>query len=385
MKKNYKKSRILGGVALLAFGAAMLLMIFGMCGTMGEIKNAVIARTPDAILASAGVTDGKTVSLPVNYYDQKADECVNLYDLSARAALKTRQFGWTECGYLNKDIEQGMVDFYLDGDYLPVALGGKLTSNRGVIGGSSEGSNFARWFKAVDGLSAHYAGVLKMDYREADANFSFFKSEFYPLDSVESAWGEVRGSDGHNHLFTMNFAVPFTVLLDGYESVEINADDDTFVFVGNELVIDMGGIHEATTGRLKINESGEVYSGVQGEDLAFSGVTVAKGETSIVRIFHADRDSADSTFNIQFSGMNLAVTDAKLAEEGAKDDDVQIAYDPTDPSYMPPLGESSVAKPDAVNSYVVLVTVEGAFVVVFALLLMVSIRFMVRGKREARK
>ena len=309
--------------------------------------------------------------LSVAYFDQRADECIDFYNENAWKAAENRQFEWTECKYFNKGLDQGIVDYQLDDKYLPVAKGGQLTSNRGL-------TDMNRWFNAVEGKSASYTGNLKLDYRSDIAEFSFYKNEFYPLDEVDFSNGDIANRDGHNHLFTMNFAVPFMVLSSGGEEFEITADDDTFVFVGNKLVIDMGGIHGAATARFVIHESGEIYAAVDSEDFAYSGVNVVAGDGSVVRIFHADRDSDSSVFNVKFSGMNLGVKDVELADGG--DDGVQIAYDPTDPTYVAPLGETSVVRPDSTKGLIVMATIEGIMVVVVSVLLVSVARFMIRQK-----
>ena len=79
--------------------------------------------------------------------------------------------------------------------------------------------------------------------------------------------------------------------------------------------------------------------------------------------------------------MNLNIIESKLADNGA--DGLQIAYDPNDPSYVPPLGQSSVVEPDNTKSYIVIATIEGVMIVAFAVLLAASIRTVVR-KRLAR-
>lgn len=379
MRKQLKKSRILCGVAMVALGVAVVLMICGLSGTIGEVDEDVISRTPDAILASAGLTDGETVSLPVTYYDQKADECVDVYDAGTKQAIEGRQFEWSDCGYYNQDVEQGIVEYNLDENSMPVAVGGKLTTNRGVVGDSKTDSNFKQWFTEVDGKSVNYAGIIKMNYKEAGADFSFYKNEFYPLDGAENKLGD-ESKDSHNHLFTMYFAVPFMALLDGQESLEITADDDTFVFVGDKLAVDMGGIHGAVTGRLKINEDGEVYESVGDEDFAYTGISLMEGESSLVRVFHADRDSSESVFKIDFRGMDINVINSQLAEK--QGDSVQIAYDPNDPNFMPPLGASMAVKPSAVKEHIILATIEGFAIVVFAVLLAIAIRFGVKSYRE---
>ena len=369
IKQKKNKSRLFGWIALGVFGLSAIAALFGLSSTMQEIREVSIAKTPDAILASAGVNEEELVSLPVVYYDQRADNCVNLYDTNLRHDLYKRQFEWTSCKYYNKNIEQGLVEFELDDEYLPVAVGGKLTPNKGI--------DFDRWFDAVDNKSASYNGVLGMNYSANGAEFSFESEDFYPLDEVEFSSGDFANKDKHNHLFTMSFAVPFTVLGTGEEEFVISADDDTFVFVGDKLVIDMGGVHRATTGRFVIRKNGEIYSGIGDETLGYSGVKTEVGNGSIVRIFHADRDSSESVFNLKFTGMNLSVTNAELAQGGG----VQIAYDPSDPSYVAPLGETSVFRPDSTKGLVVMATIEGVVILVVSILAVSAARFMIKQKR----
>ena len=116
---------------------------------------------------------------------------------------------------------------------------------------------------------------------------------------------------------------------------------------------------------------------MDGEELAYSGVNVEKGTGSIVRIFHADRDSASSTFSVKFVGMNLSVIDTELANGG---DGIQVAYDPNDPSYVPPLGESMVFRPDVTRGLVVFATVEGVVLLMVVVVAMCAVRYLVRRK-----
>lgn len=375
-KMNRKHEAIVFGIlAFAVFTTAMVLSVVAMRSTIDEIAETAISRTPDAILASAGVTDGENVLLPVGYFDQRQEPCVDMYDLNLKNELYKREFEWASCEYYNNGFEQGLVEYKLDKNLLPVGVGGRLTPNRGL-------KDISYWFAMVDGKNKNYYGNLEMSYSKDNAEFSFYSEDFYPLDEATFSDGDSVNTDGHNHLFTMNLAVPFTVLASGSEGFEIVADDDTFVFVGDELAIDMGGIHEAMVGKLMINEEGEVYSGVGEEELAFSGVKVKKGDGSIVRIFHADRNSGESVFGLTFREMNLGVMETKVADK--KDGDgIQIAYDPTDPTYVAPLGESVVVKADGTRGYIIMATIEGIMVIAFAVFMVVAIRAIV--KRKANK
>ena len=372
-KKQQKKNnnyRFFGMVSLAIFGVALVLLALGMANTIGGVKRGAIEKTPEAILANAGVSEEKDIFLSVAYYDQHADDCVNIYD-DANGAAK-RQFEWEDCSYYNKAVETGLVGYELNGEHLPVLKAGRLLSNRGL-------ADTERWFHQVEGKSASYIGALKLEYIAEGAKFYFANQNFYPVDKAEFSSGDAVNKDGHNHLFTMNFAVPFTVLASGEENFEIAADDDTFVFVGDKLVLDMGGIHNAIRGRFLIREDGEVYSGVGDEELAYTGVTLTKGEGAMIRVFHADRDASESKFELGAAGMNLNIVNTKLAENG-DGDSMQIAYDPTNPGYEAPLGQSVVIQPDNTKGLVILATVEGVLVVIFAVLVVIAAKMVIRQK-----
>ena len=373
MKKQKQKARMFGIVSLAVFVGATLLIVFAMSKTIAEVREVAVSNSSDIILANAGLKENEGVNLQVSYFDQRADECVNVYDDTQMALLKERQFGWFECGYYNERLEQGMVGFELDERYLPIAKSGDLITNRGLF-------DMSRWFSEVEGKSKAFIGTIRLDYNPDDASFSFHQNSFYPLDKVEYDKSENVNKDGHNHLFTMNFAVPFTVLANGNESFMVTADDDTFVYVGDKLVLDMGGIHDAMSGEVAILGNGEVHSGIDGAELAYSGVNVQHGDSSIVRIFHADRNEEDSVFKMTFVGMNLGVVDTRLAD--GDDGGVQIAYDPNDPSYVAPLGESSVVKPDTTKGYAILATIEGVVVVALAFLVVFSAKLIIVRKTK---
>lgn len=375
MKKKISKSLVISIVILVLVVVAAGFTMFKITTTVGDLKTTISGHTADAILASAGVPDESAVSVPILYYDQKMDECVNLYDKNSKEALSKRQFEWAKCGYHNKSLETGLVDFYLDDAYLPVAKGGELLANRGV-----KGDNFKRWFSQVEGLSMSYAGTIDLNYSASEVKFGYENERFYPLDEVEFSKGDAVNSDGHNHLFTLNLGIPFRTLASGEEMFEITADDDTFVFLGNELVLDMGGVHDAMRGKFIIQENGEVYTGVNGEELAYSGVVAEKGTDLIIRIFHADRDADSSVFKLALTKMKLNMTNTKIAagdEEG-----LQIAYDSTNPSYVAPLGESETSMPDRSNAVLSSLIIQCLILGVILVFSVVVIRVVMKQMRR---
>ena len=365
-------------ISLSILGLAVLAMIGlvgGVNGAVDDLEVALNENTANAILASAEVKNDTVVSVPILYYDQVMDECVNLYD-GDTTAIRARQFEWDTCGYHESKLETGLVGAELDAEFLPVGVGGELLSNSGLSGDS-----FSRWFKKKKKKSKSYASVLSLTYDDRIASFGYRSEDFYPLDEIDLAADESVNSDGHNHLFTLSLGVPFRVLADGREEFSIEADDDTWVFVGNSLVIDMGGVHDAMMGRFRINEGGEVYAAVGNIEFAYTGVTLNEGDGAIVRIFHADRNSKSSLFGVRMTNMVPNVMNTTLAKsEGS----VEVAYDPANPSYVAPLGESLAVGPDNRQSLITMIVIQVVTLGAMGALVVVSISVAYRYSRRDR-
>lgn len=361
-----KKNLIITGIATAGVVAAIAFTMAGLSNTVSELSTEISKTKVDAILANADISDDTTVAVPILYFDQTEDACVNIYESYNSEALNARQFEWTKCGYYNKNLEQGMVDTELSAEYLPVANDGEMLPNRGI-----GGDNFYRWFHAMEGKSKSAPSVLNMAYNEKTASFEYESENFYPLDNT----------DEHNHLFTFSLGVPFQLRKSGDEKFEITADDDTFVFVNNKLVLDMGGVHDAMYGVVQIAENGELYTAIDEQDLAYSGVTLDSSDSAIVRIFHADRDSSESVFKLKFDNMVLNMTNATLAKNS---DGVMVAYDPSDPSYVAPLGESMTFTPNRSRAMlaasVAMASVLGVLAVVLIIIISVAYRYSRRDR-----
>lgn len=364
--KKAKLVKVFAFLTLIISVAAMAMTLVGISNSVGELDNEIAKNSVDAILAKAEINNSTAIRVPVVYYDQEADKCVDLYNISLQDKLNARQFEWKECGYYNYGLETGIVESELNDKFLPVANGGRLLTNRGV-----KGDNFERWFGDVDGLSKGYNGFLNLSYDAGSASFKYKNEEFYPLDN---------DSNKHNKLFTMNLAVPFQVLANNEEEFNIVADDDTWVFVGKDLVIDMGGVHDAVLGSLKIDEDGEIYTSINGQDFAYSGVNLEKGGSGIIRVYHADRNSMDSVFEIEFKNMVLNITNSKIADG----DGVEIAYDPSNPSYIAPLGESLVVGPDKSRAIIASMTIQVSAAAIFGVVMIAAISLAWRYLRRDR-
>lgn len=233
-----------------------------------------------------------------------------------------------------------------------------------------------------------YAGILEMQYKSEGAEFSFYKKEFYPLDSnlevknnLINEENEAELENKHNSLFSMNFALPFMVIADGKEYFEIAADDETKVYIGNKLVLDLDGAFGVKTGRLTIKRTGEVYVAIDSGEYKNSGVSVAKGESELVKILHADKKVENgSSLDLTTRGMNLTINNAKATNK--KKGGAEIAYNPADDSYVAPLGVTKVFNRDNSRGLSVLVIAEGVAIVAFAVFIVLGAKYIIREKTK---
>ena len=320
-----KHTFVIGGI-IVAFFLSAIAITLKTVDSIKSLTTEVDSHQKGAILASAEVTDQSLVAVPVMYYDQIMDECVNIYNAKLQNSVKARQFEWSSCGYYNQALEKNLTEPFLNSENLPIGREGQKLTNHGL------GNNFNRWFHTIEGKSQSYASKLNLTYDEKTISFSYSNDNFYPLNTI-TVPDEPVNKNGINHLFTMSLSLPVEVHADKKETFTISADDDTWVFINGKIVLDMGGIHEATTGTFNINESGEIYSGSNNNDLSYSGIKLEKGEIATIHIFHADRDSSESIFKLKTTGMLLKL---------AKDTTIAKAED----TLAVPLGVSSTASPN---------------------------------------
>jgi fibro-slime domain-containing protein len=162
-------------------------------------------------------------------------------------------------------LNVGLVEPTLGADGKPV-----FANKPGQLSITSEAS-FDQWYNDVAGvnLSAPLSISLNDDGVGGDTTagngvYTFQSFSFFPID------GALFGNQGlsHNYHFTYELNTAFTYVPG--QSFSFLGDDDLWVFINDQLVIDLGGFHVAASGSVNLDTLGLTPGSVYSLDLFFA-------------------------------------------------------------------------------------------------------------------
>lgn len=136
-------------------------------------------------------------------------------------------------------LTTGMVESTLTGNSPTLtALGAQIV----------EPGNFARWFtKPTDS----FALSLTLDETAPGSGiYQYFSDSFFPADDL------ALGNEGllHNYHFTFHIAATFGYQPGAGQVFSFTGDDDVWVYFDKQLGIDLGGMHQASTASVNLDE-----------------------------------------------------------------------------------------------------------------------------------
>jgi fibro-slime domain-containing protein len=157
-------------------------------------------------------------------------------------------------------------------------------------------ANFNKWYNDVPGANASKEVELTL-VRQADGSYLFDDKldpfygplgGYFPIDN--QLFGNSPANPAHNFHFTTEIHATFTCDKDVPQVFQFTGDDDVWVYINDQLVIDLGGMHSAK---------------MQYLDLA--RLNLEDNKTYTLDIFHAERHTNASNFRFQ---TNLLLQDA---------------------------------------------------------------------------
>lgn len=181
------------------------------------------------------------------------------------------------------DFESGTIGYGLDSKVVKDALGadGKPVFDpaSGSYNSTTTEANFNEWFNDTSGKNLSLSHSIVLDDTASPGVYTYESSAFFPIDG--QLFGNNAGWD-HNFGFTFELSTTF-----GYQPGQIFSfmgDDDIFVFIDGQRVINLGGVHAAL-----------------GQTVDLDSLGLVAGNNYSLHIFFAERHTVQSTFKIQTS------------------------------------------------------------------------------------
>ena len=166
-------------------------------------------------------------------------------------------------------LDTGITTNTLGVDQKPVYAGGSFST--------TTKENFDQWYRDVPGVNMSKTHNIQLTKQPGSNIYSFDNNgeQFFPLDEV------LMGNEGRNHNFHFTYEIHTQFTYQGGETFKFSGDDDVWVYIDGEKVIDIGGVHSKQVAQVDLDD-----------------LDLTVGETYDLDFFFTERHVTQSNFRI---------------------------------------------------------------------------------------